>query len=89
MTSNDVPPEAQGTGMAAALVLQQAAMVLAAQDVDVVIERTASRDLYFVYSRSAWSAKQTMRREFDWRGTKLGLLGWMAALVGFGVGFVG
>ncbi|HEY7170211.1 MAG TPA: hypothetical protein VH417_05145 [Vicinamibacterales bacterium] len=39
MTPNDVPPEAQRDGMAAALLLRQAPMVLAAQDVDVVIER--------------------------------------------------
>jgi hypothetical protein len=40
MTPNDVPPEAQRSGMAAAILMQQAPMVLAAQDVDVVIERT-------------------------------------------------
>jgi hypothetical protein len=41
MTPNDVPGEAQRSGMAAALMMQHAPMVLAAQDVDVVIERTA------------------------------------------------
>jgi hypothetical protein len=39
MTPSDVPPEAQRDGMAAALLMKQAPMVLAAQDVDVVIER--------------------------------------------------
>ena len=43
MTPNDVPPEAQRSGMAAALLMQQAPMVLAAQDVDVVIERTGQQ----------------------------------------------
>jgi hypothetical protein len=41
MTPNDVPPEAQRSGMAAAILMQQAPMILAAQDVDVVIERAA------------------------------------------------
>jgi hypothetical protein len=39
MTPDDVPPEAQRGGMAAPILMQQAPMVLAAQDVDVVIER--------------------------------------------------
>src|SRR5256885_5471322 len=38
MTPNDVPPDAQRRGMAAALLMRYAPMVLAAQDVDVVIE---------------------------------------------------